>query len=291
MQVDSFISEADIEKTINVEPPSGPAYDSFVAKYRSGLESYVPPEKGWHLPDTISRKESQPMRAALISSHLRGFVDAWLETGRSSDGSESPMNRNLAEAFSSWLVVEEYLKQAPVKFISSTDRRGFGLQAAQPKWDVGARDFFEAMILEAKRLFTGLMISDWCDRLCKCRNDRCARYFFSPQQILRPRKAGIFCSRRCLSLALATKCTDNKRRRCHSALVEYAAQQLRNRKLGAEWVDDKKKRDWLARRLTHYLQHECKNVELRVYRQVVQVNWVTLNQTKIEKARIDRMAK
>ena len=206
MQVDSFISEEHIEKALNVEPPSKSDYDSFVEKYRRGLESYVPPEKGWRLPDTISKKESYPMRDALLSSHLRGFVDAWLQTGRSSDGSESPMNRNLTKAFNSWLVVQEYLKQAPVKFISSTDRRGFGLQAAQPKWDVGARDFFEAMILEAKRLFTGLMISDWCDRLCKCRYSRCGRYFFSPQQILRPRKAGIFCSRRCLNLALATKC-------------------------------------------------------------------------------------
>src|SRR5579864_2695772 len=126
MQVDSFISEADIEKALNVGPPSGPVYDRFVAKYRSGLESYVPPEKGWRLPDTISRKQSYPMRDALISFHLRGFVDAWLQTGRSSDGSESPMNRNLAEAFNSWLVVQEYLKRAPVKFISSTGRRGFG---------------------------------------------------------------------------------------------------------------------------------------------------------------------
>jgi hypothetical protein len=201
------------------------------------------------------------------------------------------MNRNLAEACNSWLVVQEYLKQAPIKFIPSTDRRGFGLQAAQPKWDVGARDFFEAMIVEAKRLFTGLMISDWCDRLCKCRYSRCGRYFFSPQQILRPRKAGIFCSRRCLSLALATKCTDNKRRRCHLALVEYAAQQLRNRKVGSEWQHDTKRKDWLANNITYYLQRECKNIELKAYRQVVKVNWVTHNQPKIERARIIRMPK
>jgi hypothetical protein len=69
------------------------------------------------------------------------------------------------------------------------------------------------------------MISDQCERLCKCRNDRCARYFFSPMPILRPRKARIFCSRRCSSLALATKCTDNKRCRCHLVLVEYAGRE------------------------------------------------------------------
>jgi hypothetical protein len=286
MQVDSFISAEHIEKALNVEPPSAPAYDSFVEKYRSGLESYVPPEKGWRLPNTISKEQSYPMRDALISSHLRGFVDPWLETGRSPDHSESSMNRNLVKAYDSWLVVAEYLKQCPVKFIYSADRRGFRLEVAQPQWDAGARDFFESMIIEAKRLFTGLIISDCCDRLCRCRYGHCGRYFFSPKPILRPRKAGIFCSGRCLRLALATKCTDNKRRRCHWALVEYAVQQLHNRKVGSEWLDDTKRKDWLAKKITYYLQRECKNMELRAYRQVVKVNWVTHNQAKIERARI-----
>lgn len=291
MQVDSYISKEHIEKALNVEPPSRAAYDSFMEKYRSGLASYVPPEKGWRLPDTISRQQSYPMRDALLSGHLRGFVDAWLETGRSSDGSESPMNRNLTKASNSWRVVEEYLKQVPIQFNSSTDRRGFGLQAAEPKWDVDVHDFFEAMNFEAKRLFTGLMISDWCDCLCKCRYGHCGLYFFSPTPILRPRKAGIFCSLRCLRLALATKCTDSKRRRCHSALIEYAAQQIRNRKVGSEWLNDAKRKDWLAKKITYYLQRECKNIELRAYRQVVKVNWVTHNQVEIERARIIRMPK
>jgi hypothetical protein len=195
MQVDSFISKENIEKALNVEPPTGPDYDSFVEKYRRGLESYVPPEKGWRLPDTISKEESYPMRDALLSSHLRGFVDAWLQTGRSSDGSESPMNRNLTGSLLSWLVVSEYLKQCPVSFLPSMDRRGFRLEVAAPKWDVGARDLFESMISEAKRLFTGLMVSDWSDRLCKCRYSQCGRYFFLSKPILRPRKGGIFCSR------------------------------------------------------------------------------------------------
>jgi hypothetical protein len=70
MQVDSFISEEHIEKALNIEPPSKSAYDSFVEKYRRGLESYVPPEKGWRLPNTISKEESLPdeRRFTLISS-------------------------------------------------------------------------------------------------------------------------------------------------------------------------------------------------------------------------------
>jgi hypothetical protein len=286
MQVNSFISKENIEKALNVEPATGPDFDSFVEKYTRGLESYVPPEKGWRLPDTISREQSYPMRDALISSHLRGFVDAWLETGRSSDGSESPINRNLMRAYDSWLVVAEYLKRCPAQFICSADRPGFRLQVGEPKWDIGVRDFFESMDSEAKRLFTGLVVSDWSERLCKCRYTLCGRYFFLSKPILHPRKGGIFCSGRCQRLALATKCTDNKRRRCHLALVEYAAQQLRNRKVRPEWLDDTKRKDWLAKKITFYLQRECKNIELRAYRQVVTVNWVTHNQAKIERARI-----
>ena len=286
VKVDSYISEENIEKALHVEPPSRPAYDRFVERFRRGLDSYVPPEKGWRLPPIISREESQPMRAALISSHLRGFVDAWLETGRSSDGSESPLNRDLRRAPDSWFVVEEYLKRCPVTFVHSADRRGFRLQVVEPRWEAGAHDFFESMVVEAKRLFAGIMASDWSDLLCKCRYGICGRYFFSPKPILRPRKAGIFCSARCQRLALATSCTDNKRRRCHLALVEYAAQQLRNRKVGSEWKQDTKKKDWLAKKVTRYLLVECKNVEIRAYRQIVKVNWVTFNQAKIEQARI-----
>jgi hypothetical protein len=291
MNVDTYVSQATIEKALNVEPPSRAVYDRFVEKYRSGLESYVPPEKGWRLPETISREESQPIRAPLISSHLRRFVDAWLETGRGSDGSESPINRNLTRVWDTYFVVEEYLKRCPVRFMSSDDPRGFRLQIAQPEWNAGARDFFEAMTVEATRLFTGLIASDWSERLCKCRYGHCSRYFFLQKPILRPRKAGIFCSRRCQCLALATACTNSKRRRCHAALIEYAAHQLRKRKVGSEWGDDTKKKEWLANKLTQYLQLECKNIEIRAYRRIVKVNWITLHRAKIEQARITPMAK
>jgi hypothetical protein len=54
--------------------------------------------------------------------------------------------------------------------------------------------------------------------------------------------------------------------------------------------DDKRKKEWLANRLTHYLRHECKNRELKAYRKIVHVNWITLNRAKIEKARISLSA-
>lgn len=285
MNVESYVSVEQIEKALNVEPPSPAAYDKFVEKFRRGLESYVPPEKGWRLPDNISRKESEPMRAALISSHLRKLVDAWLETGRSSDGSESPQNRDLTRAGDSWFVVEQYLKRCPVSFMHSIDPRGFRLRIAEPQWTAEVRDFFESMTIEAERHFTGLMASDGNGRLCKCRYSPCGHYFRSRKPILRPRKAGLFCSARCRRLALATTATDQKRRRCHSALIEYAAQQLRVRKVGSEWNDDTKTKAWLAKKITYYLRTECKNIELKTYRHIVQINWVTLNRVKIEQAR------
>jgi len=147
------------------------------------------------------------------------------------------------------------------------------------------------MIVEAERLFTGLIASDWSDRLCKCRYGPCGRYFFAPKPILRPRKAGLFCSARCRRLALATTATDQKRRRCHSALIEYAARQLRNRKVRSRWKEDTKTKTWLAKKITDYLQVECKNSELKAYRHIVQVNWVTLNRVKIERARVNPTAK
>jgi hypothetical protein len=53
----------------------------------------------WQLPDTISREESQTFARALTSAHVRVYVDAWLDTGRSSeDGSECPAQRNIWKA-------------------------------------------------------------------------------------------------------------------------------------------------------------------------------------------------
>jgi len=74
-------------------------------------------------------------------------------------------------------------------------------------------------------------------------------------------------------------------------LIEYAARQLRNRKVRSRWKEDTKTKTWLAKKITDYLQVECKNSELKAYRHIVQVNWVTLNRVKIERARVNPTAK
>jgi hypothetical protein len=331
-RVESYISEKEIRKSLNIKPPSPESYARFLEKFLNSaipdpsLHKYrravlrewteaanrevgsrqsgfvlnylarapslelppAPPGQGWQMPETFSLGESDPMRDALISSHLRRFVDPWLDTGRSADGKEFPGNRNLLKAPYSHDAVMEYLEKCPVSIMPKmNDQRGFSFQAASPRWGTGVRDFFQSMLIEAKRLFTGLIVSDFQDRLCKCRYSICGCYFFLPKPLLRPRNAGLFCAARHHRLSVAAMKTDEKRRSGHSALVDYAAQQLVNRKVASGWKDDTTRKAWLASKMTSYLVEGCRDPELRAYRQQVKVNWVTRNRDEIERRRLE----
>ena len=138
-----------------------------------------------------------PIRVALTSAHLRVYVDEWLQTGRHADGSEWSGQRDLHKAHEALSALWDYLWKAPVKLRPSEGPDGFeltGFVAEPPAYLGEVGDFLEAQIVEANRIFAGLMASDWKHHLCKCRYHCCGCYFLHPK----PRQSyrhGTFCCR------------------------------------------------------------------------------------------------
>jgi len=230
----------------------------------------------------LPRKLTRPFTAAWLSYTLRHFVDAWLQTGRHTDGKEFPSNRRLSDEGSR--AVERYLQRYPPT-VSFSRQEGLivytGDTIGHP---VGAGKLYEAVEVEARRLFTGLIISDERRRLGKC--PHCGRYFL----MLKPRrvyKMGTFCCRSHQMLARALTLTRQRRVQATERRIEFAAEQLLKWNVRtSDWIaNDERKRD-LASKLSNRVR---RNPNLRTKRRDVRdvkVNWVTRHSREIEKRRI-----
>jgi hypothetical protein len=189
---------------------------AFVANYLALAPTFTPraatPQESWQLPDTIPRKQSRSISAALVSAHLRTLVDEWLETARDPDGSEWPSRRDLGKALRGWEVASEFLADSPPSMYPASEGGGFGLTIAEPHWGrPRAGDFFAAQEVTAGRLFVGVLASDWQPRLCKCRYSPCGRYFVGAK-IRKGYRHGTFCSREHRAHASADALTKARRR-------------------------------------------------------------------------------
>lgn len=247
------------------------------APYPSPPLSY--PDGGWRLPVTIARRESRLISNALLSAHLRTYIDAWLDTGRDPSGSESPQNRTLPLATTNPLY--SYLKDHPASYSPTVDAHGFRLIMARPNSRAKANDFFQAQRLEAQRLLVGIMVADWRYRLCKCRYKLCGRYFMHSK----PRPAyrnGTFCCRNHQSRASGAAQTDLRRQNTKRDLIKRAGEWLVKKHATSDWQSSRRLKDSLAAYLTsciagdpnlHGLDH-------------VKVGWVTRNRALIEHERI-----
>ena len=262
-------------------------HEGFVLNYLTKapfLRLPPPSGQGWQLPPTISREESQPFRDALTSAHLRTYVDEWLDTGLRADGSEWEGQRNVTRAFYANLALWDYLQNAPPTWSPSMDSSGIQLTIAQPSGFKGvARDFFESQIVHAKRLFAGIITSNWKDRLCKCRYSRCGRYFPLPK-LRKSYKRGTFCCRKHAKSAAAEASMRKSRTQGLEQLIEAAARKLlASRIAGPQWQDNSGRKRGLAEELCMVISQK----KLHGYREQVEVNWVTRHQATIERKRVE----
>jgi hypothetical protein len=169
---------------------------------------------------------------------LRTLVDDWLETGRNTSGSEQPSQRNLLKTRRGLQAVSEFIAQCPPSMSPSIDPNGFALVLAAPEWSrPWAADFFEAQQVTAKRLFVGIMASDWQPRLCKCRYPPCGRYFVG-SKLRHDYRHGTFCSRKHRSRASAEVITKTRRSQARCCLVDAAARWLTKKRCIATWPND-----------------------------------------------------
>jgi hypothetical protein len=106
-----------LQKWVNSQRIAEDPHVGFLRNYLSKALSLelppAPPGEGWRLPKTVSGREAKIMREALTLAHLRTYVDAWLDTGRRADGSESVGERNLTKAPTAHRALWDYLNNAP----------------------------------------------------------------------------------------------------------------------------------------------------------------------------------
>jgi hypothetical protein len=262
---------------LNIVPPIPESVEYFATRYWEGTAPRVMPGQDWSIPETISEEERRTMFAAVTASHLRRFVDEWLETSGQPDGSESSEDRRIEaapHAFAAFLELG-----AKVRRPQPSD---FSLGCAEPvRW---APSFFEAALLEAKRLLFRAVCSEWAERLCKCRYKSCGRYFLNGNRFWEYRH-GTFCSREHQNLGSAAAATSARRTRVHDKLIDLASKQLATWRIdGPHWQDDAKLKLRLAAELSHRISEDP---NLHIYRQGATVNWVTRNQLEIEQKRLE----
>jgi hypothetical protein len=276
----AMLKEAEQNAKRTVQSPNAGFVTNWLASALQVKPSAPLPGGRWNLPDTISRVESYPFRSALTSATLRTYVDEWVDTGRFPDGSESPQKRNLFSARDTYHAVYTCLKQNPVPCELVLYPRHVEVSLVQRTWDAVATNFFDAQLVEATRIFLGILISEWRFRLCKCRYGPCGRYFLHPK----PRalyRHGTFCTPDHLRRAAALDSVRKSRRRAADALSSEAARKLREWGCASSWANDAKVKGRLATHLCMFIVKK----KLHAYRQEVKLNWITRHQDAIERQR------
>ena len=255
-------------RTLVIDPPR-------VLKER-GLED-VGIQNDWDLEQLV------------LASKFREWVEEWLDTGRNADGSESPSKRNVFHTVNAIRAVTDCAAETPMRLLLDRETSQFVVtfdtEPARLELPLNFQFCgpFERGLSEARRLFTCLMASDWKESICKCRHVPCARYFF----LNKPRNSyrhGTFCSREHQSHASADACTRAQRTGAQLKLIEAAARQLLDWRIGdAKWQSDANLKRLLAKELCHVIATRG----LHGFRQDVKLNWVTWNAKKIEQKRLE----
>jgi hypothetical protein len=180
MEIVHKLSREGVLDALNIEPPSPATIDRFLKRYTMG--------------DKLSGgKETTPFFLALRSRHLRVFVDAWLQTGLCTDGSESPFGRDLFGAPTVWPAALRYLETNPPRVTFSPVSRGLSTTFGNlPRGSARLTNPFEGAEFDALRHFVEIISSDWDQCLCKCRLASCGRYFLL-EKPRRTYKRGAFC--------------------------------------------------------------------------------------------------
>jgi hypothetical protein len=153
---------------------------------------------------------------------------------------------------------------------------GIGSLASARRHDLVSRAFEETA-----RLFAGLMLSEWGERLCRCRYRRCGKYFVKGRLRRAPLVHGTFCCPEHQRKASAVDCVTRSRvNNTRDLIGEAAAILLRSRVAGLHWWEDRDLKKRLARELS--ATQLCKRQGL-----ILRSNWITRHCQSIEKRRLE----
>jgi hypothetical protein len=224
----------------------------------------------------------------IVAARLRMYVDEWIDTGVTARG-EVPLQRDLVRAPGATKVLRDYMDQnrprpSPQKslefvFEMCDPAIADGSMASARRFDLVCRAFEETA-----RLFAGLMLSEWGQRLCRCRYSACGRYFLKHAYRRAPLVHGTFCCPGHQRKASASDCVRKSRSNQTRKLIEAAAAILvRWRIVNPQWQEDANRKLKLANALS--ATPLCRRHKL-----LLRPNWVTRHHHSIEKRRLELAA-
>jgi hypothetical protein len=244
------------------------------------------------VPDYFSRPITQELLLRITSVRFRRWVDDWINSGVDSSGLEKPSSRS----FSSMTVPVPATGLAHVSVLAALENYvAFRLVFSEQD------NTFTALIGEAKRqpgadhdpiekawdedpvsLLVQLLVSDWGNRISKCRYPPCGRYFLLEKPRSGGYRHGTFCCKEHRAQHSAAARTKELRSQAKKRLIDLAARWLLRNSPDQDW----QRENALKRRLAASLSLQIgQQPNLSTTRDEVKVNWVTRNAAKIEQLR------
>lgn len=167
--------------------------------------------------------------SVMVTTLLRSYVAAWIDTGREPTGSENPLRRSLKAAPEAFAASAAFQARYPI----NVEIFDLGESQQSMKYDVGCRSLLEgkrelssnpteAARAWAQSFFVALLLSPWRYRICQCR--RCQTFFMLPRAPLgRGYVHGISCES-CSAAAHAVASTKKRRQNTREVFTELAAE-------------------------------------------------------------------
>ncbi len=235
----------------------------------------------------------EPYNAAALQFHdtLRAHVDRWLASGRGIDSDF--VDPRFTEAEDPNLrCVDDHTLRLAMRYVGDNfvhvGRSQAGLRLEIPSlFDIphnkygNPRAFAEE---EATRLFLTALMSDWRQRVAKCRNESCATYFLL-KKVNFIYETGTYCRACNRKRSLGTAAVDTKKKReiYRRELHQAAAKATRKSdRLNDRWYASNSARDRILSAVNRELRRSPNYRLLGL--EVITNKWISQNRKEIESA-------
>jgi histone H3/H4 len=229
---------------------------------------------------------------------LTGFVDRWIDSGRTPEGGEAAMNRSYERIPDATAAAHEFFRESKhlmmfpgmpnpdvwllppgifKELVGSPGSTDPTLQLLPP--DGGD---FERIDWRVQKLISIILCSDLRYRIARCRGlvskgKTCGRYFLlNDRQTKKTFKRGTFCDENHRQLFTATEAMRSKRAKVHAWRIATAAGYVATRRKTDEWFADRN----FKRLIKNYVNDHRRRQSLDAGR--IEQSWITRNQADIE---------
>lgn len=217
-----------------------------------------------------------------INAQLRMYIDEWLNTGRSKDGTEDPRLRDLTKAPTACWAIRHANREAPRL---EPAPNGLNLRFPTESRQASIASAFEQQVDRANTLLTLFFLCEWRLRLAKCRRDDCGCYFELRKSHCTYKK-GTFCPEctRARSLESARFSTAEVRKMAEAELYELIGKRFWRRiEQHPRWHEDQSLRKQIVGYVNARIERreDLKTVYRSGVRQGITEKWVAWKKNRL----------